>query len=1175
MSNQTAHWLTVLLFALSLTSCATIGEDEVEPGAAFVAQPTPSREVEHARAARWHGWRGPRRDGAAGGFVLPDALPQGSWPELWRVHVGEGLSGPIADGGRVFCHSRRGENEVASAHDARSGAVLWEHAAEVAAWSQPFEAWAIPPGPLATPALSDGLLYTVGIHGLVRCLEAASGRLVFAVTPESLHGRASNPRYGHASSPLVHDGRLFVAFVLGDDAEAPAGGITALDARTGRLLWGALREPVTYTSPVVARIHGAEHLVVRTWERLVGLDPASGRELWSHAPRAAGMQRDCATPLVAGDVVYVTNNAHGTFAVQVRPTDSGLKAVRLWRSGGLAAKTASPVVHDGQLYGLHQSGRFTCVDAASGRRRWVARAFGDHLSLLQFDDRALALDEEGRLELLRLSPSGFESLGAWKAGSYTWAQPGIDAEGLYIRDGEDVVCLPLGEVDSRQSTLDSRQSTVQRRREVQRQRDHCGSGLDRYSGAGASERLSLLRLLTVDCQLSTVDSPSPRLHSRTTSANWRLARRLLGRRFALSQRATEDTMSQKAPVAEPESELTIDTSKMSEGKRLALEVAEAARETTWKHPSFVGELFLGRFRDDLLLPYPLQDAEDAARGDEFIAKLREVLRDKVDGDQIDKDGEIPDDAIEALARLGAFGIKIPKDYGGLGLTQMNYSRAMMYVSSHCGNTSALLSAHQSIGLPQPLKLFGTEEQKRKYFPRLAAGEISAFALTETSVGSDPARMDTKAVPTPDGKHFILNGDKLWCTNGTRAGLFVVMAQTPSKIVRGKERSQITAFIVERDMPGVEVAYRCRFMGLKALYNGVIRFRDVKVPRENILFEEGKGLRLALTTLNTGRLTLPAACTGGAKRCLRMAREFARERVQWGGPIGKHEAIARKIAFIASHTFAMEAISFYSAILVDKGDADIRLEAAMCKQFCSECFWQIASETLQIRSGRGYETAESLRGRGEPGVPIERALRDSRINMIFEGTSEIMRLFISREALDPHLTRAGAVLNPKAPLSAKLADGLKAGLFYLGWYPKLWNPFPRGIQVHRRLAPHLAFVELASRKLARSLFHAMARYQAALEKKQALLSRFVEVGCELFAMAAACARADALATRHGDRCQGVIELADLFCLDSRVRVKELFRNIRRNHDRETYRLAQRVLEGEYAWLEEGAVEFPFE
>ncbi len=632
-------------------------------------------------------------------------------------------------------------------------------------------------------------------------------------------------------------------------------------------------------------------------------------------------------------------------------------------------------------------------------------------------------------------------------------------------------------------------------------------------------------------------------------------------------------MTTQPPAADEHPELNIDTSRMTEGKRQALEVAEAAR-AGWSHPSFVGELFLGRFRDDLIHPFPQQCPDDAAVGDDYVAEVNAVLRDKVDADAIDSSGEIPDEAMDALAKIGAFGIKIPTEYGGVGLSQANYGRAMMCIASHCANTSALLSAHQSIGLPQPLKHFGTDEQRNKYFPRLAAGEISAFALTEDDVGSDPASMTTRAELSEDGTHWILNGEKLWCTNGTRAGLIVVMAQTPPKIVRGKERRQITAFIVERDMPGVEIVRRCHFMGLRALYNAVVKLTDVKVPVDSVLGEVGRGLKLALTTLNIGRLTIPAACTGTAKRCLRMAREFARDRVQWGSAIGKHEAVAQKLSHIAALTFAMESISDYSSLLVDRGGADIRLEAAVCKMFCSEALWEIANETLQIRSGRGYETVDSLRRRGEPGVPTERVLRDARINTVFEGTSEIMRLFISREALDPHLRRAGDALNPRAPFGKKFAAFLKAGCFYAGWYAKQCNPVPRGFQVHRRLATHMSFVDVTSRRLARALFRAMNRHRAALEKKQALLGRFVEIGAELFAMAATVSRADALHSQDGEKYANAIDLADVFCKAARRRIAESFRAIRSNDDRDVYRFAQKVLGGECEWVEDGAVDFPF-
>ncbi len=603
-------------------------------------------------------------------------------------------------------------------------------------------------------------------------------------------------------------------------------------------------------------------------------------------------------------------------------------------------------------------------------------------------------------------------------------------------------------------------------------------------------------------------------------------------------------------------------------EREARDVAEAARETEWAHPSFVRELFLGRYRLDLIHPHPRPDPEAMARAEPFLAKLR-ALVERIDSDEIDRTGQIPDEIVDELRAMGAFGIKIPREYGGLGLSPLAYVRAMELVTSKDGSLTALLSASQSIGVPQPLALFGTEEQKQRFFPRLAKGAISAFALTEVDAGSDPANMTTAATPSDDGSHFVLNGEKLWCTNGTRAELFVVMARTPDVIVKGRSRKQITAFIVERDMPGVEVVQRLRFMGLKAIENGLIRFTNVRVPRENILWGEGKGLKLALTTLNTGRLTLPAGCAGVGKAMLQVARTWAVERVQWGQPIGRHEAVAHKLASMAATTFAMEAVAELSTLLYEGGGYDIRLEAAVAKLYNTEAGWRIVDDTLQIRGGRGYETAESLERRGEPGIPVERAMRDFRINLIFEGSSEIMRLFIAREAVDYHMRTAFALVEPGATAGERLRALGRVVRFYPAWYATRW--IGRGqlpaFGEFGRLARHLRFAERATRRLARSIVHAMVRFGPKLERRQMVLFRAVDIGAELFAMSAACVRAQMLA---GEGQPEAITLADAFCRQARRRIRRYFAEFFNPTDAPMSRLARQVLDGRHAWLEQGIV-----
>ena len=317
-------------------------------------------------------------------------------------------------------------------------------------------------------------------------------------------------------------------------------------------------------------------------------------------------------------------------------------------------------------------------------------------------------------------------------------------------------------------------------------------------------------------------------------------------------------------------------------------------------PSFGKELFAGRLRLDLIDPWPAPDPEARRRAEPFLDKLRAYLVAEVDGARIEREARIPDEVFTGLARIGAFGMKIDQEYGGVGLDNLHYCRALTLVGSASPAVGALLSAHQSIGVPQPLARFGTEEQKERFLPRLAAGEVSAFLLTEPDVGSDPARLTATADPLPDGSGYRLNGVKLWATNGTVASLLVVMAKVPRAADR---RGGVTAFVVEADSPGITVERRNAFSSLRGLENSVTRFNQVFVPAENRIGREGEGLRIALSTLNTGRLSLPAHCVGAAKYALAAARRWADARVQWGRPVAEHEAIATKLAFIAA-TYGM-------------------------------------------------------------------------------------------------------------------------------------------------------------------------------------------------------------------------------------------------------------------------------
>ena len=602
----------------------------------------------------------------------------------------------------------------------------------------------------------------------------------------------------------------------------------------------------------------------------------------------------------------------------------------------------------------------------------------------------------------------------------------------------------------------------------------------------------------------------------------------------------------------------------------ARELAEAAREAGWSRPSFARGLYLGRFDLSLIHPHPQGSGEGVDRGEAFLAELRAVCE-KLDGQRIEREDRIPDEYVAALADIGTFGIKIPREYGGLGLSMAYYGKALMLVGSVHPSIGALVSAHQSIGVPEPVRMFGTQEQKQRFLPRCAAGAITAFLLTEPDVGSDPARMSSTATLTENGAAYLLDGVKLWTTNGVIAELVVVMARVPE---HAGGRGGISAFVVDTGAEGITVEARNSFMGLRGLENGVTRFHQVRVPVENRLGREGEGLKIALTTLNTGRLSIPALCAGASKWCLKIAREWSAERVQWGRPVGKHGAVAEKISFIAATTFGLEAVLGLSAELADAGSKDIRIEAALAKLWSSEMAWLVADELVQIRGGRGYETAASLAARGERAVNAEQLLRDLRINRIFEGSTEIMRLMIAREAVDAHLSAAGDLALADADLSQKVKAAAKASGFYARWLPQLAagkGSVPGSYQEFGPLARHLRYVERSSRKLARQTFYGMSRWQAKLEYRQGFLGRIVDIGAELFAMAAACSRAEMIRNQDPERGEAAYALADAFCAQARLRVAHLFDRLWANTDDTDRRIAGDVLDGEFTWLEDGVLD----
>ncbi|MFF8997708.1 acyl-CoA dehydrogenase family protein [Streptomyces achromogenes] len=575
-----------------------------------------------------------------------------------------------------------------------------------------------------------------------------------------------------------------------------------------------------------------------------------------------------------------------------------------------------------------------------------------------------------------------------------------------------------------------------------------------------------------------------------------------------------------------------------------------------RRPGFATALFLGRPETDPLTgpagdPRRLRPAEER-----FLARLRDFCEKEVDSAAIERADRVPDEVVEGLKDLGALAIRLPRRYGGLGLSTHCYLRALMLTSTTHPALSELLAAHQAIGLIQPLLLFGSDEQKRAFLPRCVR-EISAFALTEADIGNDPFRMHTTAVYDPASDSYVLDGVKTWTTNGVVADLLVVMAVVPA----GESGAGgMTAFVVEADAPGVTVERRNSFLGLRGLENGCVRLHRVVVPAGNRIGAEGEGLAIALAAQDTGRLSLPAVSAAAAKWSLRIARQWSAARVQFGRPIARHDAVAGKVSFIAATAFALEALVEVIARRAAAGDTDTRLDAELAKLFASEQAWVVADELVQLRGGRGYETAESAVARGERGVPVEQLLRDVRVGRIFDGSSEALRAFLAHDLVEAHRAATGE-RDPRSrqgtPHAGNDPDAAGAAAAGAG----------RGGDV---LDGHLEFVVRTSRRIAREL--AMVAAESGpedenLDGRQRFLGRIVDVGAELYAMSASCVHARALGGADGSPA----ELADAFCRQARLRVAESLARLGENTDAADRAVTGHVLDGRYTWLEEGVVD----
>lgn len=614
-----------------------------------------------------------------------------------------------------------------------------------------------------------------------------------------------------------------------------------------------------------------------------------------------------------------------------------------------------------------------------------------------------------------------------------------------------------------------------------------------------------------------------------------------------------------------------------------LERIEEARERLTGR-SFMAGLFVGQ-PDFSLLLMPEESPEQKATWDRFRPALETFLRTQVDPDEIERTGKIPDFVLKGLLALGAFGMKIPVEYGGLGFSYTNYGRALMLMASWSNILALTVAVPQSIGIAMPLLLFGSEEQRRTYLPIVAREAISAFALTESITGSDAANIGTEAVLDAGGTVFRVNGEKLWCTNGSIARYVTLIARVPAK--RARHNGQIvwvpvpggkdaedhvhTAFILDMDTPGVRVRQRCEFEGCRGIENAYMTFSDVRIPAANVIGEVGRGLKYALTILNVGRaVSIPAICLGMAKQAWQPTLDRANERLTFQKPLSERQTQRMRLGRMAVNLFTMEALAFSVWRMADQKNYDVRIEAAIAKIACSEKTIQFLRDAQVIFGGMGYETADSKRIRGEPAFGIEQLVRDAEMYRIGEGATDILRPFVAREALSPHLDHAQRYVSGNLSKKERLVELFKLAGFYVPWYLGLWRrrALPDRVELHHpKVAELLSYVERSSRRLACAMFWAMAREGEQFRDDQGRQTRIETIGEDLLTIATAALEASALEKADADG--QVWELMDHWAADARARIDRAIRELRgRNADDAPAAIGRHTVGGKYAWLSRG-------